>query len=374
MPSAPKTRRSIGLHHIADMEDCAVRQKSIKVAILARVLEGMASDNILHFLLNAIYAKSLHRSHISRMVGSSLAVYLFGLSLSPVVIGLFTSFMATFRVATYIFVAASIYLFTIRLPEIPSLDYVHQEISNDDEEEQNGATLGCWQAFMPLSIILRPLFYYTSNPRTLTHGVAMLCYNATTSYLFPMLMIYTSSHFNFTNQENGLIVSVVTATSAAGLFLSLFVVPWIRSAMVLQATKASRRVSAVAEEVPSNPRRFRHILTGDFFFAILSLMVLEIALFAFSGVSSPTGVYSVVMLASSGLATPSFIKAHLLHLKPGDTLAMAALSTAECVGSLLSPAILGSWQSTHSSSSAFLVAASILALSISSFSASLLAF
>ena len=332
----------------------------------------MASDNILHFLLNAIYARSLHQNHISRMMGSSLAVYLLGISLSPVAIGMFTSFMATFQVATYIFIVASIYLFVVHLPEMPSADHLHQHTDGDEGEEQNCDRLGCQQAFEPFSIILRPLLFYISNPRTLTHGIAMLCYNAATSYLFPMLMIYTSSHFSFTNQENGLIVSVITATSAAYLFGSLFVVPWVRSVVLLRGAKTSCRVSTAADEDGSHRRRFWHILTSDFFFAILSLTVLEIALFAFTGVSSPTGIYMVAMLASLGLATPSFIKAHLLHLDAGNTLAVAALSTAECTGSLLSPVILGSLQSTYSSSTAFFVGMCVLALSVISFSASLL--
>ena len=57
-----------------------------------------------------------------------------------------------------------------------------------------------------------------------------------------------------------------------------------------------------------------------------------------------------------GLAV-AFIKARVAQFRPGDDMAMAALSVAEGYSSLLSVLVLGGWQSTHPGGSVLFLAA-----------------
>ena len=80
------------------------------IALSGRIFEGVASDNLLHFLLNAVYAQARDEEKVSSLISYSLALYVLGISISPFVAGLFRDFKASFFVALGLFALSVTYL------------------------------------------------------------------------------------------------------------------------------------------------------------------------------------------------------------------------------------------------------------------------
>ncbi|PSN67017.1 MFS general substrate transporter [Corynespora cassiicola Philippines] len=297
-----------------------VMRKSVGLALGARVLEGLATDNTLHMVLNALYARSSDQGGVGRLMSASLALYMAGMALSPALAALLADFRVSFAVALVIFAMAAVYLLVVgRLDDGSAVGHVH---SGSEGAGGHGSD-------SPLAAFARPAMRLFSDRVLAAHGGAMLLYNAAISYMFPALMVHATLQFGFTPAQNGLILSVAAGTS------SLYLV------VAAAASRPARNSGAV----------------------LVSLAVLVGALCALATVPVAWALFPVVAVAALGLATPSFVKAHLVQRRQHDALAVAALSIAEGVGSLLSAPLLGGWQSTHPGGSVLYVAAILAATS-----------
>lgn len=301
-------------------------RRSVSLALGARVLEGLATDNTLHMMLNALYAHSKDQRHVGRLMSMSLALYMAGMALSPALAALLADFRVSFAVALVIFGITAVYLAAIGtwLDDERGDNLVgHGHMRESGGTDTNASPLS------GLASLARPALRLFSHRVLAAHGGAMFLYNAAISYMFPALMVHATLEFGFTPAQNGLLLSVAAGTSSMHLILAAVM------------SRPARNAAAV----------------------LVSLTVLVAALAALAMVQVPWALFPVVAAASLGLATPSFVKAHLVQRRPHDGLAVAALSVAEGLGSLVSAPLLGAWQSTHPGGSVLYVAATLAAAS-----------
>ena len=321
--------------------------QSIVVAISGRVFQGLASDNLLHFSLNSVYVQVKDKSQVSRLIGSSLALYMLGISVGPFIASLFTRFTTSFTVAIGIFLAALFYLLFLphrRLSSIPADD----EDSAAAEEARSPSK----SLVSSLRTMVTPLHFFYDHPTTLFSGFAIFLYNAAQSYVFSALMVHTSITFGFSSTQNGFLIAIVHAVGASYLILTLFVLPFIMQ------TVSTSRLKAEAPAHPRSPSVFDALL------AQLSLVMQTASLVLLALMTESWQVYPIAALCALGLATPSFIKSHLISTVPDSSgaRAVAASTFAETTGGLLAPVLLGSWQTASPGSGVFMAAAVMLGL------------
>ncbi|KAI1819435.1 major facilitator superfamily domain-containing protein [Xylaria intraflava] len=151
----------------------ALTLRSISVAIAGRSFDGLASDNILHCILAAIYIHDPGAGSFSQLMGMSLAWYLIGMSTSPASVSIRPSFTSNFIVAIAILGLSLPYLIAF----IP--------VARIDGQQQ------------------------PHNDRlTIPPTVAVFFNNCTQDYLFPSIMVDATLPFNATGEENGYIISL----------------------------------------------------------------------------------------------------------------------------------------------------------------------
>ena len=340
---------------------------SIVIALSGRFFEGLASDNILHFNLNAIYVRTPNRGLVSRLIGASLALFMIGISISPAVMGLFRNYVASFFVALGIFAFSFFYLVILvgnkHLPTTIKRDEPIGVTSGERYQRMHNRQ-STWNVCPSVTrTLLSPLQPFYENPRSLTSGLALLLYNAVQSYIFPLIMVHTSLLFSFSSKQNGQLLSIAHAVSGGYLILVLFVIP-----------AASKRYHGPGKNMET---RQNDRATGkrDAWFGLFSLLMQIVTLLGFANASKPCEIYVLTAFLALGLATPSFIKSHFLGYFPknGATKSVGALAMMETSGALLSPLVLGAWQTLSPGEGVFYGAAGMMSFAMVLFVASFLA-
>ena len=313
------------------------------MALSGRVFEGLASDNLLHFSLNAVYAQSPDQDKISSLMGYSLAFYMIGISVSPFIAGLFANFTVSFFMAFGFFAVSIVYLQTVvgasHIEQVPMNGY-------DRNDKNLTSTRRKW-----LKTAISPLKTFQTNPLHIFTGVSLFLYNIVQSYVFQAFMVHTSVRFGFTGKSNGFVLSIAHSVAAAYILVTLFAMP-----------KISRCIRSSRSDTGSTSgSRVR-----DLVLALTSLVVQILSLVALGLATRPWQVYCIAASLAVGLCTPSFIKAYSMSLfasieKPA---ALAALAMVETLGSVLGPVVLGGLQSYLSRDAAvFYVAAGLSGVS-----------
>jgi hypothetical protein len=327
-----------------------VHLRSIGIALAGQVFEGLASDNILHFNLNAIYVQAPDKRMVSRLIGASLALYMVGISVSPAISSLLESFQASFLMASVMFAVALLYLLFGVRSRRTGRDQQHQNTTNGvpgmvGAEPRTRRKISVWD-FVRISS--SPLQFFATRPSSLLPGFSLLLYNAMQSYVFPAIMVYTSVTFGFSGRENGFLISIGHGVSSTYLICTLFVAPCIVR-LVRKHTS-----SKIPPEVPSTEKR-----SGDAALALFSLLVQGLSLTLFGLATKVWQAYAIISLSALGLATPSFIKSYFVTLFPSTDApnAVAALAMLETIGSLLAPISLGVLQTMWPGNGVFFIAA-----------------
>ena len=317
---------------------------SIQIAICARLFEGLASDNLLHFNLNAVYARIEDKGLVSRFMGTSFALYMVGMSVGPVIGGLFADFTISFAVALVLFLIMAIYLATISflMPgDQPKEDAEYRQVESDDQitwTERISRTV---------TLILSPLRLIYELPRAIFYCASILFYTMVQSYLFPATMVYTSLRFEFTSRDNSFLVSIAALSSAVYLVIVHYVVPMI-SRLVQRKDSTS---------LPEGKNRHGH---HDLVLGAASMAVQILTLIAFNSITQGWHAYLLISASSIGLAASSFMKSHFARTVPNPAQSMAALTMMETIGAMLSPVVLGGWLAAHPGGSFFYVGAGLL--------------
>ena len=353
--------------------------KSITLALSGRVFQGLASDNLLHFNLNSIYVQAPDQESISYLVGSSLALYMTGVSIGPLVGSLFDDFTTSFTIAIALFSVALTYLIILRQGESPILFFNRTTDPIPSNSYVSSSTLRSF--YVLVSMTMSPLRLFYQYPTSIPSGLSLLIFNAVQSYIFVALMIHTSLVFGFTSRQNGYLITIVHLIAALYLLFILFIVPLISRACLQKRPRSQLQPKSPSSvecsptngiSIPSREPSAVGISRNSPSNAILALTCLTIqciSVLLLAFMSSPWQAYCIVCLLALSLATPSFIKSHIVgFIPPAERPRLiAALTLAETVGGLLAPVTLGATQSHMPGRAVFLIGAGMAAVSTSLF-------
>lgn len=299
------------------MVEMLVFFRAFPCALIGQTLQGLASDNLLHYLLNAIYVHADSLATTSRLMGTSLACYMVGMAVGPLAAGWVPVVDWTFLLAIGIFFITATYV----LLAIPPL-------SQTKEPARSGSvpTAG-------VATFLSPLQFFRDHPVAIWFGLSLFLYNAVQGYLINLIFIFTSVQLHYSPQDNGMLLSLIAITAAGYLMSVSFLIPKLARGM----------------QIP---------LWLDLGAATISLLGQAGAAIL---LAQSQHVYVAASVTAIGLATPSFVRSLVINqLEEAKSQAVAGLALMETAGGLLSPIILGPWQATHPGVSAFFGVAGIL--------------
>jgi hypothetical protein len=328
-----------------------VATRSIVVALSGRVFEGLASDNLLHYVLNSAYSRSEDQAKTSSLISYSLALYLAGISVSPFVASLFGNFTVSFFIAIGIFAVAIVYLQAFVPTLVPN---TRTNLANEGHEEPNSHS-----TLIDFTLtLLTPLETFRRYPSTLLVGLALLAYNIVQSYMFTALLVHTSLYFHFTYRENGLLISLAHIIAASYIFLNLYIIP-----RLYRSLRKSNPLSASTQQPSTTSAR-------DTILALVSLFIEVLSLVEIGFAKSPRQIYAFTAMLALSLPASSFIKAAFVAHFNGEekSKGLASLAAMETMGSVLGPLILGGFQTLSSTDNfVFFVAATMACASAALF-------
>ncbi|KAI0182492.1 hypothetical protein EV127DRAFT_378663 [Xylaria flabelliformis] len=342
------------------MLNLGVLTGNIKIAMCSQIFEGLASDNILHFNLNSLYVRAGGNTQISKLIGSSLALYMIGISLSPSIAAVLGDYRDSFVLAYGLFLVAFVYLVVaVRVPPLRPLTperLLAAEFTERPEQERPKIFLSL------LGLVTSHFQFVTEDFRRVPPGLALFFYNMTQSYIFSALMVHTSINFQFSSRENGFLLTIIHVVASLYLLTVLFLIP-----KIIRKTRAKRqrppRINGECQErgeaLGFNGAR------RDSLLALVSLLVQTAAVTSVGFAKERWQVYSISILLALGLCCPGFLKSYFAALFEPDKKpqALAYLAVMESCGSLLAPVILGIAQTVFSGGGIFLVGAANLGVS-----------
>lgn len=326
---------------------------SFSYALGGQILQGLASDNLLHFNLNSIYTYASSTHAISMLMGSSLALYMIGMAVGPAVAGFLPSFTWTFAVAAALFSITMIYVLMV----IPSHRHASPVNSEPTLEASN-------DKFNHFAAVLAPARLFYERPRSIIQGLSLFFYNMVQGYLINLIFVFASVQFSFTSRENGFLLSLIAVVAATYLLGSLFIVPrlisWLGWPLSPSNIATPHPHGTGADDYPSIHRGRKFDLVSG----ALAILTQTVAAATLSQVHHPSLIYIGASLTALGLAAPSFVKSYFVASLPDATQGVAALALMETSGGLVSPLVLGAWQAQHPDNSVFYLASGILGLSL----------
>ncbi|KAI0107201.1 MFS general substrate transporter [Nemania sp. FL0031] len=331
----------------------AVTYKSIVLALVGRIFEGFATDNLLHFILNSIYISVGDTNHFSQLMGTSLALYMVGMFSSPIVAGLFANFFSSFIMALSIFAISIMYIALL----VPMVEKTPVDVEPETLRNVKVTTFGSIQS------LIGPLVNLFSNKGSLLIGLALLFFNMSQAYLFPALMVFGSLRFSFTGRQNGYLISIAAGVSAFYLLIVSYGFPklrtWLRKKHV-----PTRETGLSDEEETSENAGWRRPWNRDYLYAVLSMLVQVAVLPCIMLTTAAWQVFALVSFLALGLAAPSFIKSYGASLVNDGPVAVASWAMMESLGGLLSALVLGGWQNIMGIESVFFIAAGLVSIAI----------
>ncbi|KAI1322275.1 hypothetical protein F5Y16DRAFT_387097 [Xylariaceae sp. FL0255] len=318
----------------------------IDIVMSGQIFEGLASDNVLHFSLNIVYSREGYGGKRTKLIGSSLALYMIGISISPSLASLLRNFRDSFFIACGIFMSALIYLVLVVKTE-PILSNVTRRDTNSAIQNETGRTK--FLNFVTKSIYspFAP-FVFMKTRQLVVGGLVLFTYNLAQAYTFSAVLVFTSTEFGFTSRENGFLLTEVHLTASLYLFYVLFAAPRLG-----RAAKGYHLVSS------DPPREGRVESTAVLAFSSLTMQGLALVCFGF--VQYIWQVYAVSALLAIGLSCPSFVKSYFtMSLNTSErSKALASLAVMETSGSVLAPVVLGGLQVLWPGNMAFFAAAGL---------------
>ncbi|KAF2259676.1 hypothetical protein CC78DRAFT_571696 [Lojkania enalia] len=324
--------------------------RSIHIALIGRIFEGFATDNILHYTLSTIWVQTEESSGFSRLMGTSLALYMAGMSFGPTIVTFLPNFILSFVTAISLLGVSLLYL----------LVFVPTETRSAQIDEHYDTA---WpRRFLS---ILDPVRHFCREPILVLPGFVIFFFNAAQAYLFPAIMVHAALRFGFTSTENGYVISIAALTSSIYLFIVLYVIPNARKFTERRRAEGSKQSNQDEEtETPSGAQDSVHHFTRDLLCALCSMSVQLVVLPCFTLAKNSKSIYGLVILIALGLAAPSFIKSYGVSEVKDKNASLAGLAFMESLGGLASPVILGASQSLLGRGSVFIVASSLVGIAM----------
>ncbi|KAF3396086.1 hypothetical protein F1880_007221 [Penicillium rolfsii] len=284
--------------------------RAFPCALIGQILQGLASDNLFHYLLNAIYVHADSLTTTSRLMGTSLACYMVGMAVGPLAAGWVPVVEWTFLLAIGIFLITATYV----LLAIPPLRQTEERAMSGPLPRAGVATF------------LSPLQFFGDHPVAIWFGLSLFLYNTVQGYLVNLIFIFTSVQLHYSPQDNGMLLSLIAITAAGYLMSISFLIPKL----------------ARGKQIP---------LWQDLGAATISILGQAGAAIL---LTQSQHVYIAASVTAIGLATPSFVRSLVINqLEEAKSQAVAGLALMESAGGLVSPIILGPWQAAHPGVSAF---------------------
>ncbi|KAI1357457.1 hypothetical protein F5Y08DRAFT_163198 [Xylaria arbuscula] len=302
--------------------------RHVGIVMSSQVFEGLASDNILHFNLNAIYAREVDNNKTARLIGTSSALYMIGISISPSISSVLHRFTDSFLVAYALFACALLYIFLFT--EIPpqTSATIRVGVIHGPRDEVNESRRASFLATIAFPIA--PFSFLLQDFHSVSIGLVLFLYTVAQSYTFSAIMVHTSTEFGFSSRENGFLLTLVHAVASLYLFCVLFVAPRVA------------RFNCASPSEPGDPR----LKPTNAILALTSLTIQACALLCFGFIRQTWQVYLFSALLALGLAFPSFLKSDFssrfdVAERPR---ALAALAAMELSAGFVSPITLGGIQ------------------------------
>ncbi|KAK8038672.1 hypothetical protein PG993_007083 [Apiospora rasikravindrae] len=310
---------------------------NIYIAVWGSIVDGLASTHVLHFALAAVYAQTRDPRRFSRLMGTSLALYLLGVSVNPTATSwLFPNLWLSFGAAFAILGLSHVYL---RVAVFPSEAF----------SGARGDAVGARTATTIASKFLDPVYHLYAEPAVRLPALALLLHNCAQSCLFTAIVMHTWLDFDLTARLSNRLSTIATAAPATYLLLFFYGVPKLQQAWKRRARNA-RGEGQVADadadadtEAAASTPRFPPPSARDLVCAIVCMLAQLIAVPWFL-VDSPGAMYGLVAVASVGFAAPSFLKSYAVSRVAAAnkaSSALGALALTESVGSLVTPFLLG---------------------------------
>lgn len=337
-----------------------------------RVLEGCATDNVLQLVLNTLYLRASDQTHVSRLFGLSLALFMVGQGLSPIISGLFADFRASFAMATLLFGLCFSYVWILPAACIPEEQSSGMDVSDRPQTKLRST-----------AVILEPLRAAVRTRALWAPEAALLLFLAATSYLYPAILVFASTRHGFSAAQNGWIVSLTAASCSCSLLAVHVVWPRLRRPAADQPDNNNNHNKPRPSRVALFDANYRN--------AAASMLLLAAVCPAIGLTTRAWQVYVLAALAALGLSAPAFVKSYAVGLltassssshsssssddddsdNDGDDRdgrkkqALTALALMETCGALLSPVVLGgAAQQDEEGSRVFFVAAALVAAAL----------
>lgn len=330
-----------------------------------------------------MYVSTGDESRFPRLMGYSMALYMVGMSASPTIAGFLPGFYTSFVVALSIFSMSLLYL-CFFVPVITVEQHPRQQsLVSRTHSRQNGR----WRNLASgASHLWSPLIEMCKELPVLAAGLSILLFDTTQAYIFPALMVYTSTKFSFTRIQNGYILSIAATVSAMYLMTIYYLKPrlsaiWHKSRQRGDSPQPTRRSDLDTGSLESNTdinsdcgrgdsaagSRAKLSLPSraDYTRALLSLLIYIVVLPVVVIAANPAQIYALTSAIALGMSAPSFIKSYAVSIAKQKPEAVASLAIMESIGSLLSTLVLGTVQSiTNGGDMVFIAASAIVAGSL----------
>lgn len=348
---------------------------------MGRIFEGLATDNLLHFILNTIYVSvspsastpGAQPMRVSRLIGTSFALYMVGMALSPTIAGTLPTFFASFILALSLFAASALYLCLFvpivsgdgsgtKAPTSTPPPIATERTSPHHQRLRGIPAYGRRLVGHVLSVY-RPVAGLGRERGIVLPACALLFYNTTQAYVFPALMVFTTLELSFTGRQNGYLISIAASVSALHLLFVFYGVPRLKKLLVWGRGGRVRQLSGddtYAADSTSGTSSSMH----DFICAILSMSAFVAVLPCIGLASEGWQVFLLAALLAPGFAAPSFLKSYGASLAVDKTAGLASMAMLESLGGLLSALVLGSWQSYAGAGSVFPAASGLSCIAL----------
>ncbi|KAL6788091.1 hypothetical protein J3E68DRAFT_444741 [Trichoderma sp. SZMC 28012] len=195
--------------------ELGVYLRSFTCALGGQILQGLASDNLLHFNLNSIYTRASSTEAVSVLMGSSLALYMIGMAIGPAIAGFFPSFEWTFIVAAALFGAIVPYIWVVMSSGNPKI--THTLGNYQSQVNPESAPEAPPSKYNYLAAVLTPARLFYERPKSLLQGLSLFFYNMVQGYLINLIFVFASVQLSFTSKENGLLLSLIAIVAASYL-------------------------------------------------------------------------------------------------------------------------------------------------------------
>ncbi|KAK7947890.1 uncharacterized protein PG986_008776 [Apiospora aurea] len=303
----------------------------IYVAVWTTIFYGLAGVPILHFALAAVYVQTRDPRRFSRLLGTSLALYLLGTSVAPTATAwLFPNLWFSLATAVAIPALSLVYLRVA----IPSDPFAKDGGTSSSTDGSGAGTTARTIA----SALVDPVYYLYAESAIRLPALALLLHSCAQTCLFTAIVIHVWMDFDFTARLSNRLSTIATAAPAVYLLLFFYGVPKLqrilgkrRGPSSTDALSDTYTDSGIESDTAGSPRH-PPPSTRDLVCATVCMLAQLVAVPWFL-VDSQGAMYGLVAVASVGFAAPSFLKSYAVsRVADGKTSALGALALAESLG------------------------------------------